>query len=44
MNGEMERDSEKCIFIFRPSVGPKMERKILAKKSERTYFSPYKNP
>ena len=44
MNGEMEPSSEKCTFIFQLNIAPKMERKCLSKKSERTYFPPYKNP
>jgi hypothetical protein len=41
MDGAIECHSEKCIFIFRLTVAPKLERKNLSKKSERTYFSPF---
>jgi hypothetical protein len=44
MNGTMERNSEKCVFIFRLNLVPKMEKKSLSKKSEHTYFSLCKNP
>ena len=42
MNGTMERNYEKCMFIFRLNVAPKMERKRLSKRTE--HFSPYKSP